>query len=563
MRCHECKLRVYILERIIIDDKVYHKSCYDSLISEEITNGNDRQNDNLDNVLSNTNNNNKVNDSQQLTVDINDIELKTSDCVVDNDLGLDKCEKNTSYEVSDSKTDEITDKTEELITNKLIVETHINKYVVEVNEEVTHNNKPIDETYDKNVIKVNEEIIINESIDESLDKNSDSEEKCENNVNEENNIHIKDETNDKLLDKKSINENSSVNEVNESLKNVTIDDKSKDQYPDDKNPFGDEEEEIDGEVVKTYPTDMNPFGDEEEEEKINNSVRIRISKSSSSLNPFGEEFDENDYNCESSTNNNPKPKPRKSLNVSEVISPTSSLKTRKKRVAPTPPMGLSQVNSSCSLSSNVAISGDSSRRDSVISSVSSDLPSSVPTSRTPTPLPRLRLQKSVDDLSDISADQRSSDKKTENNINNNSVSDNKTNTSINLNESHSQLKETENTINNNNNDSKTDDSIKPNKSDSDIKNTFGYWKAKKRPAPPIPVVKRTIKGSVAEIEAELNSIGDQLPVIEKRGNELEMIIKNREIGYCVEGKDEIMDQFLATAREKCRLARRQKELMYM
>jgi hypothetical protein len=277
--------------------------------------------------------------------------------------------------------------------------------------------------------------------------------------------------------------------VTQSLQNVKIDEKSKDQYPNDKNPFGDEEEEeINEKVVKTYPTDMNPFGDEEEEEEIDNSVRIRISKSSSSsLNPFGEEFDENDYNCESSTNNTPKPKPRKSLNVSDVISPTSSLRTRKKRVAPTPPMGLSQVNSSCSLISNVAISSDSSRRDSLISNVSSDLPSSVPTSRTPTPLPRLRLQKSADDLSDISADQRSSDKKTENNINNNSVSDNKTDTSINLNESHSELKKTENTINNNNNNnSKTDSSIKQNKSDSDLKNTFGYWKAKKRPAPPIP-----------------------------------------------------------------------------
>jgi len=43
-----------------------------------------------------------------------------------------------------------------------------------------------------------------------------------------------------------------------------------------------------------------------------------------------------------------------------------------------------------------------------------------------------------------------------------------------------------------------------------------------------------------------------------------MIIKNRESSDSFEGKeDEVMNEFLSNAREKCRLARRQKELMYM
>ena len=341
-----------------------------------------------------------------------------------------------------------------------------------------------------------------------------------------------------------------------------------DIYPDDKNPFDDEEEEeVIPEVVnkKTtisspkldpiqYPDDKNPFEDEDSEEAAEdvsqtsahktsklNTIRRR---SSDALNPFGDDEDIDD-NEDNSTYSTPKPNPRQSLNVSTpnstAPSPTSSLRSRKKRPAPTPPTTstpvLPQVNSSCSLSSSfVAVSGDNSRRDSLISSVSSDFGSSVPNSRTPTPLPRLKLQKSTEELSHSADNQQNSDKNSEQNS-----------------------------------------SLRSIDSDSDLRMASASdLKTKKRPAPPIPAVKRTIKGSLTEIEEELNSIGDQLPSIEKRSKELEEIltkrleekseeqtVKDKSEEKLVNKKDPVMDEFLSTARERCRLARRQKELMYM
>lgn len=329
-----------------------------------------------------------------------------------------------------------------------------------------------------------------------------------------------------------------------------------------------------------YPDDKNPFGDEEEDEDVEevmsrnqSSVRIRLRTPSDTLNPFADDEDDKDV-TQPEINVTPKPKPRQSLVVtsspsSAVSSPTSSVRSRKKRPAPTPPTpstpattsttcstsnrsntptSIPQVNSSCSLNSSFAISGDSSRRDSVVSSIDSEL-SSVPNSRTPTPLPRHRRQKSADELSD-SADSHERSRHKSDNMN---------------------------------------ASIKSHDSDTDTKNKS----AKKRPAPPIPAVKRIIKGSLAEIESELISIGDRLPVIEKRSKVLEeMLVKSRlndnkreeqEVsaeeaksalsasnGQQIEPEseakakhEELMNEFLSTARERCRLARRQKELMYM
>ena len=330
-------------------------------------------------------------------------------------------------------------------------------------------------------------------------------------------------------------------------------------YPDDKNPFGDEEEDIeednktiDTSIVKPneYPDDKNPFGDEESDETAEEVHKTRVEtkpevrpkprrSSSDALNPFGDDEDDEQITAEDNSNTTPKPKPRQSLNVSTPSSgqpsPTSSLRARKKRTAPTPPtplnLGIPQVNSSCSLSSSVAaVSGESSRRDSTASNISSEF-SSVPNSRTPTPLPRLkRRQKSTEELTTISAD-------------NQQISDN----------------------------FEQNSSLRSNDSDSELKrNSASDLRLKKRPAPPIPAVKRMVKGSLAEIEAELNSIGDQLPEVERKGKEFEEILTKRlEESATADGQavgaenNSLMNDFLTTARERCRLGRRQKELMYM
>lgn len=355
----------------------------------------------------------------------------------------------------------------------------------------------------------------------------------------------------------------------------------KDVYPDEKNPFDDEEgEEEEKEEANTkvednlknsepvenqYPDDKNPFGDEEEdEEEIKSSVRIRLRTPSDALNPFADEEDDEEV-AKHEINSTPKPKPRQSLAAtsspsSAVSSPTSSIRSRKKRPAPTPPnpptpttlvntpTSIPPNQSSCSLSSSFAVSGESSRRDSLVSCVSSDIASSVPNSRTPTPLPRHRKQKSADDLS---ADELAD-------IDGRSRHQSGMNSSVRSNDSDTDLK------------SRSASDLRP---------------VKKRPAPPIPAVKRIVKGSLAEIESELNSIGDRLPVIEEKSKELEESLLNSQnvssdeqpVTSAEETKSdstdakteskvsnqEVMNEFLATARERCRLARRQKELMYM
>ena len=439
----------------------------------------------------------------------------------------------------------------------------------EVNEEV------------KEVIKeeTNEQIKeqVNEDIKEQM--NEDIKEVVKEPVNED----IIEETTEEI--DKEINE-----QMNESKTSEEI---SKHLYPDDKNPFGDEEEdeEEDNETkeedsnknlnksVNEYPDDKNPFGDEEETEHLEevlsrnqSSVRIRLRTPSDALNPFADEDDDKDVS-QPEMYVTPKPKPRQSLVAtsspsSAVSSPTSSVRSRKKRPAPTPPTPatpsstsntsqtpttIPQVNSSCSLNSSFAVSGESSRRDSVVSSLDSEL-SSLPNSRTPTPLPRHRRQKSAEELSD-SAD--SHERISHKSDMNSSVRSN---------------------------DTIDSDIETKNRSASDLR------PAKKRPAPPIPAVKRTIKGSLAEIETELISIGDRLPVIEKRSQVLEeMLLKSRTevndntVGQEVSAEEtksasngeqrqlneakakheELMNEFLSNARERCRLARRQKELMYM
>ena len=118
---------------------------------------------------------------------------------------------------------------------------------------------------------------------------------------------------------------------------VVID--NKDDYPEDNNPFGEEEFEAGSEVNIVVSTDKeiennskdtgssNPFGDddsEEDEEASNDTVSNNNISSASNMNPFGEDFSSDE-------------------DVKQSVAPASpsvsvvSGQTRKKRQAPLPP----------------------------------------------------------------------------------------------------------------------------------------------------------------------------------------------------------------------------------
>lgn len=342
-----------------------------------------------------------------------------------------------------------------------------------------------------------------------------------------------------------------------------------DYYPEKLNPFEDYENEKDNDLplsesthetnainstndASQYPETLNPFEDEDSQQStLMNQSHI----SSSSLNPF--ESDDEDYHQEepqccttklditestihSSNTSYPQPIPRKSLQKplrSATSAPrdhgsASNSKSRlKKRPAPLPPS--SKTDADClNVNENSSnLSEQSSHEihnpdlectyDSIISNVSSNSSSSlaVSTSRTPTPTPRR--------------------------------------SKLNTNSSSSQTN--------------LDDSI----SNGSINAQITIIKNKKRPAPPIPAFKRAIKSSIAEIEQELNQIGEELPKVESKRNELEKwLLENKTVDLTNSQLNdpndcnlssqyaEALKEFLQLAKQRCRLAQKQKELMY-
>ena len=95
---------------------------------------------------------------------------------------------------------------------------------------------------------------------------------------------------------------------------------------------------------------------------------------------------------------------------------------------------------------------------------------------------------------------------------------------------------------------------------------------KKRPAPAPPTaVRRTVCGSLQQIQFDLNAIGDRLAVIQERVSHLEGELTrhtSRVNGIpCLPPLDRpslesVVNEFLELSRETCTLARRQEELMY-
>lgn len=118
---------------------------------------------------------------------------------------------------------------------------------------------------------------------------------------------------------------------------------SKVEYPDDLNPFGDEEEDNNEKKEEEYPDDLNPFGDGEQEVK---TTKIVTDDYDESKNPFASDDEESDIQVGTSPSiYSPKPSfiENKTPNFPDSISsnlssPSGSLKgTLKKRQAPKPP----------------------------------------------------------------------------------------------------------------------------------------------------------------------------------------------------------------------------------
>ncbi|XP_027203712.2 uncharacterized protein LOC113797517 [Dermatophagoides pteronyssinus] len=333
-------------------------------------------------------------------------------------------------------------------------------------------------------------------------------------------------------------------------------------YPDDLNPFGnddDDDDEIQDEkslpksktVIKIehYPGDLNPFGDDDDDDDVDGN------QNNSSLNPFGSDDDDDDKQIKLT-----KTPDHQQQRSSMKSSPTPTSK-RKKRPAPPPPPPLS--SSSLSNKSNQSLDqlvgksmvitkeSDSQMFDSFISNASSSnfdtesfdddnggdggnnsrnsIHHQLDVPRTPTPLPRRRKN----NQNDVSSDGRKS----------------------------SSSLIVSSITGSNNNDIDGNDSVQA---------QLKAIKNKKRPAPPRPAYKRELKQSTIEdMDKELNDIGDQLPIVEKERFELEKWLlslneeKESEPQQQPEEREQKLERFLELAREKCKLCRKQKELMYM
>ncbi|XP_059483050.1 MICAL-like protein 1 [Neocloeon triangulifer] len=134
-------------------------------------------------------------------------------------------------------------------------------------------------------------------------------------------------------------------------------------YPDDLNPFGDEEEEV--EEKKESPKkviSLNPFGSDSDEEEVKEEVKPsprRLIPVEPSLNPFWEDGDEEEEekpvprprSFQKDFPSTPNPMPRTSLPAS---SPLGSLKKKKKPPPPPPPTASNNTTPTPSPSSTLS-----------------------------------------------------------------------------------------------------------------------------------------------------------------------------------------------------------------
>ncbi|XP_075557212.1 MICAL-like protein isoform X1 [Dermacentor variabilis] len=130
-------------------------------------------------------------------------------------------------------------------------------------------------------------------------------------------------------------------------------------------------------------------------------------------------------------------------------------------------------------------------------------------------------------------------------------------------------------------DKQEKDQVNKSIQDAPSKSTFAYWKRKKRPAPSVPVpVRREIKRiPLKEIQAEMEEIAVKQEELERQGREIEMQIRDRNGKYLRDGhvataaaasdaeptveEEEMIMHLFELVNEKNNLFRRQAELMYI
>ncbi|GFQ73783.1 MICAL-like protein 2 [Trichonephila clavata] len=297
-------------------------------------------------------------------------------------------------------------------------------------------------------------------------------------------------------------------------------------YPDDLNPFGDDEEE-------EYPDDLNPFGDDDEETAESNigqasGVKVVLTNDyDESKNPFASDDDEDaDATSPQPKSIPPRPPPSQisstySQNgVYASMSPTGSLKgTLKKRLAPKPPK-LSDIFPNDSQDSEADVSFNSLKSSPTGSRISLQTPSPKLRKSKPAPPPPPVLANRQTSQSDVIANSK-------------------------------QMKDADN--------------MKL-KSTSAEKEAAKQLKKKKRPAPPVPIPKRkdNKKIPLKEIIREMKEIEEKQRECERQGREIEILIRDRDKDEeaSVEEEEYIM-QLFELVNQKNALFRRQAELMYI
>ncbi|KFM60267.1 MICAL-like protein 2, partial [Stegodyphus mimosarum] len=343
---------------------------------------------------------------------------------------------------------------------------------------------------------------------------------------------------------KSVIERSMKNEVPK-VKETKLSDSSE-SYPDDLNPFGDEEDDKHDEE---YPDDLNPFGDDAEEEKENDEKSSFIKKAVSvddydeSKNPFASDEEEEDMSTKgtslvSKAVHQDRSPFQQNGSYPYISSPTGSLRdTTKKRPAPRPPK-LSDIFRNESMDSEADTSLSSLRASPSVNRKIQQTPSpSLSKKSLQTPSPKIRKNKPAPPPPQTQT--------TKQNSQNDSAANSK------------HMKEIDN--------------MKLKSSASDIqgsneKEPPKQYKKKKRPAPPvpIPVRKDMRKIPLKEILQEMKEIEEKQREYERQGREIELLIRDRDKDEepSVEEEEYIM-QLFELVNQKNALFRRQAELMYI
>ncbi|XP_043471215.1 MICAL-like protein 1 isoform X2 [Leptopilina heterotoma] len=376
-------------------------------------------------------------------------------------------------------------------------------------------------------------------------------------------------------------------------KGINLSDVQVDNYPQDLNPFADEEEEEveEEEIVNeskknTSKISTNPFGssDDEEEMKIQETrIKRRLKAPEISLNPFSSEDDDDDdeYNNDNNTKgknierdknvpiNFPVPKPRtinlitskQNLERSGMYASNTSLascgstpgaSSRKKKPAPQPPTK--------EILSSPHSNPTTPKRNSSINTTNSS----------PHMTPRMRKSKPAPPPPILTSTPQNESLLSHINCNESPIQELISDDDL------CKLNMWEDQKSNKDEVNRTRQSLSCHDSQSYAsyadKSVQGKWKRKKGPAPPRPVpLRRKIKVlSMKDIKLELDQIELQQQGLERQGVRLEQIIRDKSESK-PNGEDSNLDgdveelvlELFVLVNEKNELFRRQAELMLL